>query len=1032
MVRETLRKLAAMQDLTADDITAFIGAVAQDDVSEAVIAAFLMGMLAKGVTAAETTAIARAMMRMSVPIRPRRTDLMDTCGTGGGLATINISIASGLLCAAAGMAVAKHGSRSLFSTSGSADLLEALGVTIDLPVAAVEAMIDEVGFGFIHAPNFHPVMRRLLTVETALGIKTIFYSLIGPLISPAQRTRHLLGVYREDWLDLAAQALRELGLQRAMVVYGEDGIDEISLLGRTRIHELRDGALRVYQVTPEELGLARCGIDAIKSLGPQGNAELTRQIFAGTHGGAARDAILLNSAGALVVGGMADSLREGVQLARELIDSGAVARKLAQVVEAARDLAPSARAGMPPVAPRQRSAERIWHGVLQASPDAILLVGRDGRIEQANGQAGAQLRRTGAELAGQAYRSVLPPALAEPRMEKIADAMASGVACRWDDAEQGSYFDNLAIPVDDGSGVVVVVRDRTGLARAEASEQDKRARLKTLIESLPDLVWLVDMDGRLLNCNHKFERLAGREEAALKGLPLAQVLPAPLAAMLVAETATVMQARRPVTVTEWLEFATSGGREYSEIILAPFIDQQERMKGVMGIARDVTLFQQNEMELLRQRAALRDLVYTDVLTGLPTRQAQTERIQHLIDSGTVFSLVAISPKNFSRIFSHFGSSMSDAVILAIANALRGVMPAGFELYRAADTRFAVIAAQAGDPVVLEQFAAQVMACVSRALPVGEAALFINLAIGIASFPVHGTNTDQIIGNAAAALDEAEAYDGTAYRLFAPFMLDSIRYLQWLDQNLRLALECGQFQLHYQPKIALDGLRVQGVEALIRWHHPERGNIRPDEFISRCESNGLIVALGNWVLDTAAAQAAAWRAAGRPLRIAVNVSGKQLLDPELLARLRQAQATAHGLLDIELTESSLLTGDTTILSAIEEARALQCGIHLDDFGTGYSCLSALASLPLTVLKLDRVFIQEIGRPGNGQALLTSMVGMARALGLQTVAEGVELDEQIAFLRSEGVDAVQGWRYCAALPADQLDTWLTQHLQAQAGA
>ena len=518
MERETLKKLAARQELSPDEIEAFVEAVDRDEVGEATIAAFLMGLFSNGVSTREATAIARAMIGHHVPVRPRvKEDLLDTCGTGGGLSTFNISTATAIVCAAAGIPVAKHGSRSLSSPSGSADVLEALGVVIDLPAPAIERMIEEIGIGFIHAPNFHPVMRRLLPVETALGIKTIFYSLIGPLISPARASRHLLGVYRADWQAMTAEVLQELGLVRAMVVHGLDGVDEISLLGRTQIHDLGPGGISVYEIAPEDFGLASCRIEDIRTLGPHGNAELIRNVFSGHLHGAPRDAIVLNSAGALIVGGRAADFREGIALAADLIDAGAVSRKLGEMADASHDFTDQLRPAPVRQKRRLRTAERIWHGILAASPDGILLLGRDGLVEMANAQACAQLGLDSDHVVGHAHCKLLDAVPGHQRLQKIAAAISSGQAVRWDDTLGAFHYGVTAIPVDNGTGVVLICRDLTEQTRAEASEQDKRARLKTLIETLPDLIWLCDADGNFLNCNHKFERLLGVLDGQIKG-----------------------------------------------------------------------------------------------------------------------------------------------------------------------------------------------------------------------------------------------------------------------------------------------------------------------------------------------------------------------------------------------------------------------------------------------------------------------------------------------------------------------------------
>ena len=258
--------------------------------------------------------------------------MMDTCGTGGGLSTYNISTATAIVSASAGIPIAKHGSRSISSLSGSADVLEALGVNINLSPAQAEKLIEDIGIAFIYAPLFHPVMCKVLPPEAALGIKTIFYTIIGPLINPAFAPRHLLGVYKPELLPQVAHVAKEIGYTRAMFVHGLDGLDEISLLGKTKIMELKDGNLESYEICPEDFGMNRCSLQDIKTGTPEENAAIIRGVFSGEITGPQKDAVVLNSAGALIVGEKANDFEEGIALARQIIEDGLAMKKLDELV----------------------------------------------------------------------------------------------------------------------------------------------------------------------------------------------------------------------------------------------------------------------------------------------------------------------------------------------------------------------------------------------------------------------------------------------------------------------------------------------------------------------------------------------------------------------------------------------------------------------------------------------------------------------------------------------------------------------------
>jgi len=242
------------------------------------------------------------------------------------------------VAAAGGIPIAKHGSRSLASLSGSADVLEALGVNIHLTPPQVEKMIEEIGIAFLYAPLFHPVMCKVLPAEGDLGIKTIFYTIIGPLINPAFAPRHLLGVYKPELLDTVTFVAKELGYTNAMFVHGLNGLDEISLLGKTRINHLRNGEVKTFEIQPEDFGLASCTLADIKSSTPEDNAAVITGVFDGSITDSNKDAVVLNAAGALVVGGKADDFRQGVALAREIIESGGAMKKLGELKDMSHDI----------------------------------------------------------------------------------------------------------------------------------------------------------------------------------------------------------------------------------------------------------------------------------------------------------------------------------------------------------------------------------------------------------------------------------------------------------------------------------------------------------------------------------------------------------------------------------------------------------------------------------------------------------------------------------------------------------------------
>jgi anthranilate phosphoribosyltransferase len=305
--------------------------VMEGDATAAQIGGLLVALRLKGETADEITGCAEAMRAHVLPVKPKRDDLVDTAGTGGdGMGTINISTAAALVAAAAGAGVAKHGNRAVSSASGSADVLEALGFRLELPPARIERSIDELGFGFLFAPTHHPAMRHAAPVRRELAARTVF-NVLGPLTNPAGARAQVVGVYAPSLVRTIAEVLAQLGARRAFVVHGAGGIDELSPAGPNLVCEVADGDVREREIDPLELGVPRCDPADLRGGSPAENAAAVRAVFRGESGGR-RSAILLNAAGALAAAGHAHDLAEGLELAREAIDSGAAAARLDELV----------------------------------------------------------------------------------------------------------------------------------------------------------------------------------------------------------------------------------------------------------------------------------------------------------------------------------------------------------------------------------------------------------------------------------------------------------------------------------------------------------------------------------------------------------------------------------------------------------------------------------------------------------------------------------------------------------------------------
>jgi anthranilate phosphoribosyltransferase len=327
-----IEKLLAKEDLSMDEMKAAMDAVMSGEATEIQMSSFLTALRMKGETAEEVGAAASVMRRHATFIDAGAQSVIDTCGTGGDKAgTFNISTTTAFVAAGAGISVAKHGNRSVSSKCGSADVLEALGVKIDAPSYVMEECIQDFGIGFLFAPCMHPAMKNVMGVRKGLGIRTIF-NMLGPLTNPAAATGQVLGVFAPDLTEMFATALQSLGTRRALVVHGHDCLDEITSTTTTRISELRDGNIRTYEFDPEEF-IELSSPEEIKGGDAQENAEILRGILDGSITGGPKDIVLLNAAAAIIAGEKADDFSEGIELAKDSIESGKALEKLEKLVE---------------------------------------------------------------------------------------------------------------------------------------------------------------------------------------------------------------------------------------------------------------------------------------------------------------------------------------------------------------------------------------------------------------------------------------------------------------------------------------------------------------------------------------------------------------------------------------------------------------------------------------------------------------------------------------------------------------------------
>ena len=436
----------------------------------------------------------------------------------------------------------------------------------------------------------------------------------------------------------------------------------------------------------------------------------------------------------------------------------------------------------------------------------------------------------------------------------------------------------------------------------------------------------------------------------------------------------------------------------------------------------------------RAQERLRVLANTDTITGLPNRNAIHELISNAIDNrgDTQIGIVYLDLDNFKKVNDAYGHMFGDQLLQAVALAILSCLDEGQTLARLGGDEFIVLATDSSQSA-LEAMASRIITRLRQPFRIGLIEIYTGCSLGISLAPQHGNDRESIIRNADTAMYIAKENGRGKFCVFTPEMNQRVFEYLWLDTNLRKALDNDQLVIHYQPKVTWRG-EVRSLEALVRWQSPERGLIPPQDFIAYAEESGLIVPLGRWVMLDVVRQVAKWRDKGINLRVAVNVSARQLADQSIFSDLKQA---LHDLnfeycpIDVELTESCLIENADLALSVIQQFSDLGSQVHLDDFGTGYSSLSQLARFPIDAIKLDQSFVKDIHKQSVSQSLVRAIVAVAQALNLQVIAEGVENAKEDAFLTKNGVNERQGFLFAKPMPAAVFERWYKRYQARKKG-
>lgn len=581
-------------------------------------------------------------------------------------------------------------------------------------------------------------------------------------------------------------------------------------------------------------------------------------------------------------------------------------------------------------------------------------------------------------------------------------------------------------PVRDGRGRVTalrgVIRDQAERLAAETALRESEARFRRVLDAAQNGIMLVSHDGNLLLTNDALRTLLGYSASEMQAHSLADLVHPAYVDQLMALMASRAWSDAAPSHYEVQLLSQHGALIEAEVSLAAF-RERERTTGVLIEVRDLT-------EARRASEAIRHMADYDRLTGLPNRDLFERHLQRaLIDARatqTQVGVVLLDLDRFKLINDTLGHPSGDRLLKAVAERLQHVLPPRHLPARFSGDEYLVLCPDLSGPAGADAAARRVIAAFNAPFELDGHLLQVSASAGVGVYPAHANDPETLVRIADAALHEAKAEGGNRYRMGSNDANDPARRRLELEADLRLAVERGDLHLAYQPQVDPATGEVKAVEALLRWDHPVRGQVGPDEFVPLLEETGLIVEVGDQVLREACVQGRRWHNAGhRHLRVAVNLSPRQFLVSDLDTRVRAALSES-GLppeaLEVELTETSGLLDLDAVSGVLDGLIDLGVTTAIDDFGIGQSWLGRLQQFSIRTLKIDRSFIQRVEASGNDFAIVEAVVALGHALGMTVVAEGVETQQQLDIVRAIGCDLVQGFFYAPALAPDALEDYL----------
>ncbi|GAB6907342.1 Sensory box/GGDEF family protein [Desulfosarcina cetonica] len=664
------------------------------------------------------------------------------------------------------------------------------------------------------------------------------------------------------------------------------------------------------------------------------------------------------------------------------------------------------------------------------APEAIVLLDMEDRVLRANEEFCRLFQYPSEKCTHRPIEElIVPQALRAESLSMSARAMA-GERFELETRRMrrdGTLVDVsvLAKPIamEDGSpAVYVIYRDITKRKQAEEAFRKSEARYRTVLEVAPDPVIVMDMDSRVIYVNPAFTQVFGWHLDDCRNQTIDFIPPK-------AQPATdrfmdLLRQGIPFSGIETQRHARDGTLVDVSISGAVFLDEAGHPEGYVNTLQDIT-------QRCKKDAELRYVAYHDTLTNLPNRKSfymlLDDLLQHAArrSSDRSWALMFLDLDKFKQVNDTLGHDTGDRLLKEVAERLKACLRESDYLFRLGGDEFTIILTNLNLDIDVARVARKILQSISQVYRLDGHEIFTSTSIGISVFPNDGWDVEALVKNADMAMYAAKENGGSGYRFFTEEMNYKAQHRMKMEVHLRKAIQNEELRLHYQPLVDRRN-RIVGVEALIRWHNPELGFVLPADFIRVTEDTGIIVAVGRWVLSTACTQAKHWQRMGfKNLSVSVNISSRQMQEPDfeaMVLKIIAASGLPPELLNLEITESSVIQNPEVCLVKMKRMRDHGISFSIDDFGTGYSSLSYLKRFPIDTLKIDRSFISDALKCESDKEMVRTIIAMARALNIHTVAEGVETREQMDFLARSGCDLMQGYLFSPPLPADRLEALL----------